>query len=154
MITPEEGAYAFETLLRHDRTYTGYVPIIGAPWLPALVQRGPFAEMFQSMGQSPTGPGRFRTALYSLPQDEWPARLRRLIAEQASLILRRTVNADRPFVEYGLDSLGMLEMRTYIETEIGIRLSPKVIATHNTPRALAEHLSDTLAEDEAEPAAL
>ena len=154
MITPEEGAYAFETLLRHDRTYTGYVPIIGAPWLPDLVQRSPWGEMFQSTGQSPTGPSRFRTELYSLAQDEWPARLRRLIAEQASLILRRTVDADRPFVEYGLDSLGMLEMRTYIENETGIRLSPKVIATHNTPRALAEHLSDTLAEDEAEPAAL
>ena len=55
MITPEEGAYAFETLLRHDRTYTGYVPIIGAPWLPDLVQRSPWAEMFQSTGQSPTG---------------------------------------------------------------------------------------------------
>ena len=153
MITPEEGAYAFETLLRHDRTYTGYVPIIGAPWLPALVQRGPFAEMFESTRQSTRGPSKFRTELNSLRQDEWPARLRRLIAEQASLILRRTVDADRPFVEYGMDSLGMLEMRTHIETETGIRLSPKVIATHNTPRALAQHLSDTLAEEEAAPAA-
>ena len=27
MITPEEGAYAFETLVRYDRPYTGYVPI-------------------------------------------------------------------------------------------------------------------------------
>ena len=52
-----------------------------------------------------------------------------MIAEQASVILRRTIDADRPFVEYGLDSLGMLEMRTHIETETGIRLSPKVIAT-------------------------
>ena len=154
MITPDEGAYAFETLLRHDRTYTGYIPIIGAPWLPDLVQRGPFAEMFESTGQSPTGPSRFRTELNSLPPDEWPARLRRLIVEQAGLILRRTVDADRPFVEYGLDSLGMLEMRTHIETETGIRLSPKIIATHNTARALAEHLSDTLAEEAAAPAAL
>ena len=46
MITPDEGAYAFETLLRYDRTYTGYVPIIGAPWLPDLVRRSPWAEMF------------------------------------------------------------------------------------------------------------
>jgi len=76
-----------------------------------------------------------------------------MIAEQAGMILRRTVDADRPFVEYGLDSLGMLEMRTHVETETGIRLSPKVIATHNTARALAQHLSDTLAEQEAQPAA-
>jgi len=154
MISPEEGAYAFETLLRHDRTYTGYIPIIGAPWLAALVQRGRFAELFQSMGQSPTGPSKFRAELSSLPPDEWPARLRRLIVEQASLILRRTVDADRPFVEYGLDSLGLLELRTHLETETGIRLTPKGIATHNTGRALAEYLSDTLAEEEeAAPAA-
>ena len=153
MIAPEEGAYAFETLLRHERTYTGYIPMIGAPWLAALVQRGPFAEMFKSAGQSTTGPSKFRTELNSLAPDEWAARLRRLIAEQTSVILRRTVDADRPFVEYGLDSLGMLELRTHIETETGIRLTPKVIATHNTARALAQHLSDTLAEDEAAPAA-
>ncbi|VBA49881.1 Mycocerosic acid synthase [Mycobacterium attenuatum] len=153
MISPDEGAYAFETLLRHNRTYTGYVPIIGAPWLPDLVRRSPWGEMFASTGQGSRGPSKFRTELSSLPQEEWPARLRRLIAEQASVILRRTVDADRPFVEYGLDSLGMLEMRTHIETETGIRLSPKVIATHNTARALAQHLADTLAEEEAQPVA-
>ncbi len=29
-IHPEEGAYAFEALLRHNRAYTGYAPIIGS----------------------------------------------------------------------------------------------------------------------------
>ncbi|KAA1244301.1 polyketide synthase, partial [Mycobacterium simiae] len=122
---------------------------LGAPWLADLVRRSPWGEMFRSSGQSTRGPSKFRMELSSLPQDEWPARLRRLIAEQAGVILRRTVDADRPFVEYGLDSLGMLEMRTHIETETGIRLSAKVIATHNTARALAQHLADTLAEEEA-----
>ena len=28
-ITPDEGAYAFEALLRHDRAYTGYAPMMG-----------------------------------------------------------------------------------------------------------------------------
>ncbi|MCV7197195.1 sulfolipid-1 biosynthesis phthioceranic/hydroxyphthioceranic acid synthase [Mycobacterium angelicum] len=150
MIDPDEGLYAFETLLRYNRAYTGYVPIIGAPWLADLVRRSPWAELFESTGQSAKGPSKFLAELQTLPQEEWPARLRRMIAEQASVILRRTVDADRPFVEYGLDSLGMLEMRTHIETETGIRLSPKVIATHNTARALAQHISDTLVQ-EAEP---
>lgn len=147
MISPDEGAYAFETLLRYDRTYTGYIPIIGAPWLDDVVRRSPFGELFQSSGQSNRGPSKFRAELLTVPQDEWPARLRRLITEQVGVILRRTVDADRPFVEYGMDSLGMLEMRTHIETETGIRLSPKVIATHNTARALAEHLAQTLTEE-------
>ena len=54
-ITPDEGAYAFEALLRYDRAYTGYAPIIGTPWLTALAQRSPFAEVFQSSGAKPHG---------------------------------------------------------------------------------------------------
>ena len=149
MISPEEGAFAFETLLRYDRAYTGYIPIIGAPWLDDIVRRSPFGEMFKSSGQSTRGPSKFRAELMTVPQEEWAGRLRRLITEQVGVILRRTVDADRPFVEYGMDSLGMLEMRTHIETETGIRLSPKVIATHNTARALAGHLAQTLTEDPA-----
>jgi polyketide synthase 5 len=41
-ITPEEGAYAFEALLRHDRAYTGYAPLATTPWLTALAQRSKF----------------------------------------------------------------------------------------------------------------
>lgn len=149
MIAPDEGAYAFQTLLRYDRAYTGYIPIIGAPWLDDVVRRSPFGEMFKSSGQSTRGPSKFRAELMTVPREEWAGRLRRLITEQVGVILRRTVDADRPFVEYGMDSLGMLEMRTHIETETGIRLSPKVIATHNTARALADHLADTLAEEPA-----
>ena len=42
--------YAFRTLLRHDRTYTGYLPLTGSPWLTALAARSPFAEAFHVAG--------------------------------------------------------------------------------------------------------
>ena len=142
MITPDEGAYAFEALLRHDRAYTGYAPIIGTPWLTAFAQRSRFAEVFQSTGQSRTDTSKFRAELNALPADEWPTRLRRLVSEQVSLILRRTVDPDRPLSEYGLDSLGNLELRTRIETETGIRIGSTDITT---VRGLAEHLCDKLA---------
>ena len=48
---PDEGAYAFEALLRHNRAYSGYAPIIGSPWLTSLAQRSQFAEAFRSAGQ-------------------------------------------------------------------------------------------------------
>ena len=35
-IAADEGAYALEALLRHDRGYTGYAPITGTPWLTAF----------------------------------------------------------------------------------------------------------------------
>lgn len=142
MITPEEGAYAFDVLLRHDRGYTGYAPVVGSPWLTALAQRSRFAELFQSVGQNRSDKSGFRRELDELPLDQWPHRLRRLISEQVGLILRRSVDPDRPLFEYGLDSLGNLELRTRIEKETGIRIK----STHvTTVRALAEHLSDTLA---------
>lgn len=144
MIAPDEGAYAFTELLRHNRGYTGYVPTTGMSWLAELVARSPFAEAFRHAGQHHVGETTLRTELRSLPQDEWPTRLRRLITEQTGLILRRTVDPDRPFVEHGLDSLGNLELRTRIEAEIGVRVTPKAIATHNTAHALSVHLAQTL----------
>jgi acyl carrier protein len=135
--------------LRHDRTYTGYAPVIGSPWLTALAQRSRFAEVFQSTGQSRSDTSKFLSELNKLPFDEWPTRLRRLVFEQVSLILRRSVDPDRPLSEYGLDSLGNLELRTRIETETGIRVSSTDIVT---VRGLAEHLCDALAPAEVVPA--
>ena len=86
-----------------------------------------------------------------LPQGEWPAQLRRLITDQICQILRRSVDPDRPLSEYGLDSLGILEVRTRIETETGVRISSMDITT---VRALAESLCNTLVAKEAMSAPL
>jgi acyl transferase domain-containing protein/acyl carrier protein len=148
MIAPPEGAQAFETLLRYDRGYTGYVPTTGAPWLAALVARSPFAGAFQVAGdQHAAESSTLRAELRTLAPDEWPGRLRRLVTEQTGLILRRAVDPDRPFADHGLDSLGNLELRTRVEAETGIRITPKAIATYNTARALGQHLSETLVAD-------
>ncbi len=146
-IAPDEGAYALEVLLRHDRAYTGYAPIMGTPWLTAFAQRSPFAEAFGSTGQNQTGTSKLRAELNELPLDEWPTRLRRLISDQVSLILRRSIDPDRPLSEYGVDSLGALELRTRIETETGIRLTSSDI-TIATIRGLAGLLCEKLAPAE------
>jgi polyketide synthase 5 len=146
-IAPDEGAYAFDALLRHDRAYTGYVPMMDTPWLTAFAQRSPFAEAFRSNGQNSTGTSTLRAELNELPPDEWPTRLRRLISEQVSLILRRSIDPDRPLSEYGVDSLGALELRTRIETETGIRLTPSDI-TITTIRGLAGLLCEKMAPAE------
>ncbi|GAT11601.1 polyketide synthase pks5 [Mycolicibacterium novocastrense] len=147
-ITPEEGAYALDTLLRHNRTYTGYTPVTGMPWLTALSQRSPFAEAFRTTGQNTAGASSLRTELHELPPHEWPTRLRSLISDQVSLILRRNVDPDRPLAEYGVDSLGALELRTRVESETGIRLTSSDIAT-TTVRSLAALLCERLTSVEA-----
>jgi polyketide synthase 5 len=141
MIRPEEGAYAFEAMLRHDRAYSGYAPAIGTPWLTDLAERSSFAEAFRSNTAGTVGVSGFRAELHELPRDEWAARVRKLVSEQVSLILRRSVDPDRPVSEYGLDSLGNLELRTRIETVTGIRVRSIDITT---VRALSESLCEML----------
>jgi len=142
-IAADEGAYALDALLRHSRAYTGYAPITGTAWLTAFAHRSPFAEAFRLDAQSVTGTGRLHAELSALPQEEWPTRLRRLISDQISLILHRNVESDRPLVEYGVDSLGALELRTRIEAETGIRLAAKDLAV-GTVRGLSELLFEKL----------
>ena len=144
-ITPDEGAYAFQTLLRYERAYTGYAPMMGTSWLSAFAQRSPFAEAFKSAGQSRRGSSEFLAELNALPTDEWPTRIRRMVSDQVSRILRRSVDPDRPLSEYGVDSLGNLEMRTRIETETSIRITSSDITT---VRDLAELLYEKLAPPE------
>ncbi len=120
---------------------------MGTPWLTAFAQHSPFAEAFRSTGQNAAGTSKFRAELDELPVDEWPARLRRLISDQVSLILRRSVDPDRPLAEYGMDSLGALELRTRIETETGIRITSTNMTT--TIRDLAALLSEKLVPAEA-----
>ncbi|QNI06776.1 type I polyketide synthase [Mycobacterium kubicae] len=140
-IGPDEGAYAFEALLRHNRAYTGYAPVNGSAWLSAFAQRSPFAEAFKSAGKGRSGSSKFLAELMELDREEWPARLRRMISEQVGLILRRAVDVDRPLSEFGLDSLGNLELRTHIESEVKIRVTTTDITT---VRGLADHLYDEL----------
>lgn len=107
-IAPAEGARAFQTLLRYGRAYSGYAPIMGTPWLTAFAQRSRFAEAFHATGQNQPATGKFLAELGSLPREEWPRTVRRLVSDQISLLLRRTIDPDRPLSDYGLDSLGNL----------------------------------------------
>ncbi len=147
-ITAEQGAYAFEALLRHDRAYTGYTTIIGTPWLTALAQHSPFAELFQFTGQGRMGSSKLRAELMALPLAERSARLRSLVSEQVGLILRRTVDPDRPLHEYGLDSLRHTELRTRIEAQTGVCID---VGDTLTVGGLAEYLRDALTGQETAP---
>lgn len=141
-ITPDEGAYAFEALLRHDRAYSGYAPIADTPWLSAFVQRTPFAAAFRATRQNPAGASKLRAELDELPLDEWPLRLRRMISDHVSVIVRRSIDPDRPLPECGIDSLGALELCTRIEAETGVRIRATEVTTI---RGLAGLLCEKLA---------
>jgi NAD(P)-dependent dehydrogenase (short-subunit alcohol dehydrogenase family) len=144
MIRPDDGVYAFDALLRHTRAYTGYLPLARAPWLTALAARSPFAAAFRNDRGDQAPGSQLRLEFEALPSQERISWLRRFVAGEAAAIVRGTVDPSRPFNDYGLDSLGNLELRTRIETNLGIRIAPKAVAEHNSAQALAQHLADLI----------
>jgi polyketide synthase 5 len=142
LIEPRDGAHAFDTLLRHDRGYAAYVHLDGAPWLTALSARSPFGAACSQATEAAGNPEcRLRVELRRKPPGERPVLLRRLIIEHLGVILRRTVNPDRPFFDYGLDSLGTTQLLMALEADTGIRLRAVDVTT---VRALADTLSGAM----------
>jgi len=141
-ITSAEAARAFHAVLSYGRAYAGYAPITRAPWLAALAHRSAFAEAFRPVRRSSPDADRFLAELRELPPGEWLGSILQLVSDQISLLLRRTVDPDRPLPEYGLDSLASLEFRTRVETETGVRVGP---AQLTTVRGLSQHVCDQLA---------
>ena len=64
-----------------------------------------------------------------------------MLSDQISLIMRRSIDPDRPLSEYGLDSLGNLELRTRVETQTGVRITSTDITTI---RGLADAITGKL----------
>jgi len=106
-----------------------------------LAQRSRFAEAFRSVRHGRPDRGTFRAELALRPREEWPSAVLRLVSDQIGVVLRHGIDPDRRLSDYGLDSLGNLELRTQIETETGVRISPAMITT---VRGLADHLCDEL----------
>jgi acyl carrier protein len=67
-----------------------------------------------------------------------------------------TLGLERPFGEFGVDSMIALEFRNRIEREIGLPFSATLLFAHPTIRALAAHIADKIGdslETRAEPPA-
>ncbi|WP_147425483.1 SDR family NAD(P)-dependent oxidoreductase, partial [Bailinhaonella thermotolerans] len=87
-------------------------------------------------------------ALAALPAEQRLRHLLDLVRTEAAATLGhgspQTIDADRPFQEFGFDSLTAVELRNRLHTATGLRLTPTLIFDHPTPRALAAHLDITL----------
>lgn len=78
------------------------------------------------------------------PQPAWmPARdeALRFVVDTVSMLVDSadTIDADRPLMEWGLDSASLLALKTKLETRFGKRLKASFFFSHNTPRKVVDY---------------
>ncbi|WP_276615497.1 type I polyketide synthase, partial [Nonomuraea basaltis] len=95
--------------------------------------------------------GAVRPVVAALAHLSAPQRQRQLldvVCGQAAATLghdtAQAIDADRPFQEFGFDSLTAVELRNRLHAVTGLRLTPTLVFDHPTPRALAMHLDAAL----------
>ncbi|MBB4946104.1 pimaricinolide synthase PimS1 [Kitasatospora gansuensis] len=98
-------------------------------------------------GQTPVDRSELVRRLEALPVSEQRRVLLDLVSEQTRAVLRRVrpgvdpvVEADRPFKEQGLDSLGLVEVHARLNAATGLALPVTAGFDHPTPALLAEYL--------------
>ncbi|RJQ81481.1 SDR family NAD(P)-dependent oxidoreductase [Pseudonocardiaceae bacterium YIM PH 21723] len=155
MISPEEGMWACDRLLRYDRARCGYLPLSGPLWMDLLGNKegqsslgariNPFQQNTAEVGDE------LAAQLLAALREADPVRRQVLmedyLLERASAILRidsSRVEPDQPLKDLGMDSLMALELRSRIEHGLGLRIPTKVLWSHGSPRLLAEYLLERL----------
>jgi phthiocerol/phenolphthiocerol synthesis type-I polyketide synthase A len=138
-ITSEEAFAAWEHTERYDIARAVIAPLPSAAGQDLSAATG---------GRLVAG----RAAAWSqLPardvQDELGNRLRAIVADELG-IPESELDADRPFIELGLNSIMALSIRREIEHLAGLELSATMIWNHPTVAALSAHLAKRLARQE------
>ncbi|MFG2822930.1 SDR family NAD(P)-dependent oxidoreductase [Kitasatospora sp. NPDC048365] len=156
--TADEAWAALGRLLeRGGEQVVGYVPLNLRQWFDAYPDTAALRSWqvlreASRQGGNATGGGEFRSALLAAAEDERPALAEQKVRELAGRVLRldpAAIDRETPFKALGLDSLMGLELRNRLEAAFGLKLSPTLLWTYGSSRALAEVLCDRLAEEPA-----
>ncbi len=148
-IATADGMRALRELLAHGRVRTGVVPGPPETWVPAGARHAPvFADLLAAAAPTTSDlPGRLR----ALP----PGPLRHTALEsfltgEIQSVLRlggASLDPQTPLRSLGFDSLLSIELRTRLESALGVALAANFVWRHPTAAALAEGLAEHLALD-------
>ncbi|MGW0244759.1 acyl carrier protein, partial [Micromonospora chalcea] len=125
------------------------------PMLRALVRTPAAAAGPDGPADSPAGvASAWRRELAALPAAEQIATVTDLVRARVATVLGHppaagaTIDVDRPFKEFGFDSLTAVELRNRLGAATGLRLPATLVFDHPTPAALATFLRGQLVGDE------
>ncbi|MFE2177619.1 SDR family NAD(P)-dependent oxidoreductase [Kitasatospora sp. NPDC059462] len=153
-----EAWRALEGFLGGDEQVVAYVPIDLRQYLEAypdavtLESWSALRELARHGGGGSSAGAAFLAELRAAPEERWPELLEAKVQELAGRVLRLdtgAVDRDTPFKSLGLDSLMGLELRNRLEAAFGLRLSPTLLWTYGTPRALSAVLAERLLGEQA-----
>ncbi|MFE3824436.1 SDR family NAD(P)-dependent oxidoreductase [Streptomyces sp. NPDC059092] len=150
---------ALTRMLERDEPVVGYVPLDPRQWFDAYPDTAalPSWELLRAAaddGVTAPAAGGLRERLRTASPDARASLGEATVRELAGRVLRlppERVGPETPFKTLGLDSLMSLELRNRLEAAFGTTLSPTLLWTHGTVRALSGALVEELVATEPPP---
>ncbi|MEU1475134.1 type I polyketide synthase [Streptomyces sp. NPDC005760] len=158
----EEAWQALARFLGRDQQVVGYVPLNLRQWFDAYPDTAGqktwqlLRDLSREAGPaSSAAGGEFRALLRTAEADTHQELVESRVREIAGRVLRlepAAIDRDTAFKTLGLDSLMSLELRNRLEAVFGLKLSPTLLWTYGSTRALSGVLRERLL-DSMSPAA-
>ncbi|NEA54884.1 SDR family NAD(P)-dependent oxidoreductase [Streptomyces sp. SID13666] len=161
----EQGLALFDTAVAADRALL--VPVGLDTRALGRAMSGDVPGMFRSLVRGPVrraaaaggaaaADGGLTARLAALPAGERPQLVLGLVRKQVAAVLGfaadQPVEAEKPFKDFGFDSLTAVEFRNRLVVETGVRLPATLVFDYPTPLELADHLLQALAPADDDPA--
>jgi polyketide synthase 2/polyketide synthase 5 len=153
------GLRALRELLAYRRVQTGVIPGEPRTFIPAAGRHSLFFSRLITQDRDADGSGvsgdDIRERLRSLPSEiARRAALESFLAEHVRAVLRlgsRTLDPQTPLSALGFDSLLSMELRTRVESSLGVRLPGNFVWKNSTLAALAAGVAKRLDVGRADP---
>ncbi len=148
-----EAWAALERFLGRDQQVVGYVPLDLRQWFDAYPDTAAqktwqvLRQAVREGGSSAAGGGEFRSLFASADETARQELVEGRVREIAGRVMRlapEAIDREAPFKSLGLDSLMSLELRNRLESVFGLRLSPTLLWTYGSTRALSGVLCERL----------
>jgi phthiocerol/phenolphthiocerol synthesis type-I polyketide synthase C len=149
----DEAWSALAGLLDSGAEVVGYVPLNLRQWFEAYPETAAqntwrtLHESSLSGETAATGDNEFVASLLDRPESERLDLVQTMVRQLVGRVLRldpKTVDDETPFKALGLDSLMGLELRNRLESTFALRLSPTLLWTYGSTRALSGQLCERL----------
>jgi acyl transferase domain-containing protein/thioesterase domain-containing protein/acyl carrier protein len=143
-ISPNQGLQVLGFLLTRATPQVGVLPVNWSQWLQQFPRQPPFYEQLTSGPLAQPETQEIRSMLMALPVDQRRDRLvahvRTLVAKSLGVKVPEQIELDQRLVDWGLDSLGAIELRNDLQASLGCTLRSTLVFDAPTIAALGDQL--------------